>query len=209
MNNSYYKVNGINNDTLIVSFAGNDTLINGIKRFEFLNFLEKNFNNIDKHFYIDHHFDSYHKGISGISNNIDQTIIYLKNEIKKYKNVIFLGASSGGYASILFGSLLNINHVIAFIPQTIRLKQNIDEKYRDISGYINNTTQYYIYGDTSISNINDVHHISHCERIAHHPNVFLTKKNIFKLKIMRDNGELYNLIYKVGNLGSPTTPPVD
>ena len=182
MNKSFYKCDKINSDTLIVSFAGHDKMFGQIKQFEFFNFLNKHFENISKHFYIDKYLNSYHQGIHEISSNIDETVIYLKDEIKNYKNVIFLGVSSGGYASILFGSLLNINYVLAFIPQTIRYNNNIDEKYRDISIFINNTTKYYIYGDKSVSNIKDCHHIHHCERISHHSNVYLIKKEKFNLK---------------------------
>ena len=197
MNNSCYKVDVPNSDTLIVSFAGNAKLFGGINKFEFLNFLSKHFKNASKHFYIDEHSDLYHKGISGISNNIDETVSYLQNEIKNYKNVIFIGNSAGGYASILFGSLLEINYVLSFIPQTFRRNNNIDEKYRDISIFINNKTKYYIYGNTSISNENDCHHISHCERISHHSNVFLFRKNKINLKEMRDNGELFKILNKI------------
>jgi hypothetical protein len=199
MNKSVYKCDKINSDTLIVSFAGNAKLFGGIQTFEFANFLNKHFENISKHFYIDKYINSYHQGIHEISSNIDETVNYFKNEIKNYKNVIFLGNSAGGYASILFGSLLNINYVLAFIPQTIRYNNNIDEKYRDISIFINNTTKYYIYGDKSISNINDCHHISHCERISHHPNVYLIKKEEVNLKKMRDNGELFDILDKLVN----------
>ena len=199
MYQKFYKCGNINSDTLIVSFAGNAQLFGGIKSFEFVNFLNKHFQNAYKNFYIDEHSDLYHKGIGGLTNNIDETVNYLKNEIKNYKNVIFLGNSAGGYASILFGSLLNINYVLAFIPQTIRYNNNIDEKYRDISIFINNTTKYYIYGDKSISNIKDCHHIHHCERISHHPNVYLIKKEEVNLKKMRDNGELFDILDKLVN----------
>ena len=199
MNDSFYKIKVNDSNTLIVSFAGKAKLFGGIQVFEFQNFFEKYFNNVSRNFYIDRYTDSYHKGISGVSTNIDETVIHLKNEIKDYQNVVFLGVSAGGYAAILFGSLLNITTVIAFIPQTIRVghSENIDEKYRDISIYINDKTKYYIYGDSSISDVNDCHHISHCERISHHSNVFITRKNGVNLKKMRDDGELYKIIESV------------
>jgi hypothetical protein len=95
----------------------------------------------------------------------------------------------------LFGSLLNVKSVVAFIPPTIRHDENIDEKYRDISKYINTTTNYYLYGDLSVSNKTDPHHISQCERISHHPNVFIIKKYQINLKKMRDSGELYQILH--------------
>jgi hypothetical protein len=72
---------------------------------------------------------------------------------------------------------LNVNHVLAFIPQTLRRNKNIDEKYRDISKFINETTKYYLYGDLSVSDAMDCHHISHCERISHHSNVTRINKD--------------------------------
>lgn len=199
MDESFYKIEVANTNTLIVSFAGHDRVYGGIPRFEFVHFLEKYFQHASKHFYIDKNVNSYHNGIVGISKNIDETLQYLQEQIASYPNVIFLGVSSGGYAAILFGSLLKVKSVLAFIPQTIRRNQNIDEKYRDISSYINNTTNYFLYGDKSIVNINDAHHIYHCERIAHHSNVYLTKKEKLNLKKMRDNGELYDIVSKIVN----------
>ena len=204
MHNSFYKIENVFSDTLLVSFSGMAKLFGGIQKFEFVNFLNNNFKDISKHFYIDDHCEIYHKGISGISNNIDETVAYLQNEIKNYKNVIFFGNSGGGYAAILFGSLLKINTVIAFVPPTILRRTNIiDEKYRDISKYINDVTTYCIYGDESIINENNCHHISHCERINNKPNVTLIKKPILNLKNMRDSGELFiifnNYINKTDN----------
>jgi hypothetical protein len=196
---SSYKVNIVNSETLIISFAGHDRIFGGIPRFEFVNFMETHFKNISRHFYIDKHVNSYHQGIHEITNNIDETLHYLKNEISNYKNVICLGVSSGGYAAILFGSLLNINYVLAFIPQTIRHNKNIDETYRDISGFINSTTKYYIYGDLSVTSVNNCHHISQCTRIAHHPNVTLIKKRRVDLKKMRNSGELHLILSSLVN----------
>jgi hypothetical protein len=197
MTHSFYKINQVKTDTLFVSFSGYAKQYGGIPRFEFVNFFTKYFQDINRHFYVDTYKSCYHKGISGISNNIDETVKYLKNEIKDYKNVVFLGCSGGGYAAILFGSLLNVTSVIAFTPPTIRYDKNIDEKYRDISKYINTTTKYYLYGDLSISNNKDPHHISHSERISHYPNVFITKKEKVDLKKMRDSGELYNILFRL------------
>jgi hypothetical protein len=192
--NSFYKVDEINSDTLIVSFSGNALMYGGIPKFEFVHFFEKNFNDVNRHFYVDTNLSSYHKGIPEISNNIDETKEYLQKEIEKYKRVIFIGASSGGYAAILFGSLLNVTYVLAFIPQTILHSQDRDEKYRDISRYINNKTKYYLCGDLSVENPSDCHHISHCERISCHKNVFIKKCQSVNVKEMRDSGELYTIL---------------
>lgn len=97
-------------------------------------------NTCDLHFFTDPHQCWYHKGIKNITNNIDETILYLNNIIEHghYKKVIFMGVSAGGYAAILFGSLCNnINNVISFMPQT-RLKNPINLNYSNLKNVINN-----------------------------------------------------------------------
>lgn len=189
-----------NVDTLVVSFAGHDYMFGQIPRFIFVNFFEKHFPTIDRDFYIDTRTCSYHKGIPGISNTIDETVAYLKEKIKPYKQVIFLGVSSGGYAAILFGSLLGISKVLAFIPQTIRyVKQNIDEKYRDILPFFSHTTQYHLYADITVKKEDDPHHVSQCERFAIANNVKVIKHDKFNLKTMRDSGELYTILFDLIN----------
>jgi len=198
---SSYKINVVNSETLIISFAGHDRIFGGIPRFEFVNFMDTHFKHVSRHFYLDKLLNSYHQGIHEITNNIDETVNYLKNEIMNYKNVICLGVSSGGYAAILFGSLLNVTHVLAFMPQTIRRNKNknVDEKYRDIRGFINNTTKYCIYCDLSVNDVNHCHHISQCTRIADHPNVTLVKKPRIDLKTMRNRGELHLILNSLVN----------
>jgi len=184
-----------NMDTLIVSFAGHDHMFGMIPRFIFVNFFEKHFSNVDRHFYIDTRTCSYHKGIPGISNTIDETAAYLKTTIAPYKRVIFLGVSSGGYAAILFGSLLGVSTVLAFIPQTIRyVTRNVEEKYRDLLPYFNSNTQYHLYADTSVKREHDPHHVSQCDRFAIADNVTVIKNKKIDLRIMRDSGELYRII---------------
>jgi len=67
---------------LIVSFAGNGLLFNGMPQFEFVNSLNKITPNCDKLFYVDMNQRFYVTGIQGISNNIKETKLYLLNKIK-------------------------------------------------------------------------------------------------------------------------------
>jgi esterase/lipase len=183
--------------TLIVSFAGHGLQYGGVPKIEFSNFLNKHFSHIDAQFYIDYNCKSYHQGMQGISNNIDETVEYLKNKFKSYERVICLGVSAGGYAAMLFGSLLNVANVIAFIPQTRLKSKERDEKYRDIAPHINTTTKYYIFADESVQDENNCHHVSHCERISRFPNVQLTKLKGVNLAIMRNNGLLLDIMTKI------------
>lgn len=185
-----------NNNNLIVSFGGMAQQFGGILPFEFLNFLNKHFINFDKYFFIDKNLKHYHLGIKDITKNIDETIDYLKNIIKNYKKVIFLGTSAGGYAAILFGSLLKINKVIAFIPQTFLDKnKNFDKRYINLNKIINNETEYFIYGD--LSNRDPLHHINHLDNISGFTNVYLFKKQSLNLKEMRDSGELFDILNNI------------
>ena len=183
--------------TLIVSFAGHGLMYGGVPKIEFSNFLKQHFSHIDAQFYVDYNCKSYHQGIQGISHNIDETVDYLKDKFKGYERVICLGASAGGYAAILFGSLLNVDTVIAFIPQTKLKSRERDEKYRDIAPHINTTTKYYIIGDVSIHDENNCHHISQCERVSIFPNVHLTKLKGVNLAIMRHNGQLLAIMTQI------------
>ena len=185
-----------NNNKLIVCFGGLALRFGGILPFEFLNYLSSTYTNCDLLFYIDKNQCWYHKGIDGITNNIDCTVLYLNKIIKdgNYEKIIFMGTSAGGYASILFGSLCdNVDNVISFFPQTI-LNNSIDLRYSNLKNVINKNTKYILYGDTSIQNKNDFHHILHCENIECFSNVKIIKINRFNMKQLRDNGSIKKTI---------------
>ena len=187
-------ING--NKQLIVCFGGMRSQFDCIPPFEFLNYLSSRYQDkCDLIFFIDHHQCWYHKGIKDITYNIDETVQYLNNIIKdKYDKIIFMGTSAGGYVSILFGSLCNnINYVISFIPQTI-LKNPIDIRYQNLKNVINNKTVYILHGDTSVSDINHLHHIIHCENIECFTNVKITRHTGCNLKHLRDIGIIKDII---------------
>lgn len=195
------KINSNKKDLLIVSFAGLAKGVGNSTQFEFLNFLEKHFDYAERHFYMDIYNKWYHNGIENISNNIESTVTFLSEQIKDYKNVIFIGSSCGGYAAILYGSLLNINTVIAFRPQTIipdwLNSKDINLKYSNLNDNINNITNYYIYGDINVDiNIDSYHHISQCYNIKNHNNVFIFELCDIDLRKMRDSGELLEIFNK-------------
>lgn len=171
----------------------------GIPPFEFLNYLSKlDQKNTDLYFYIDKKQCWYHKGIEGITTNVEETVSYLNNIIKKsnYKKVIFMGVSAGGYASILFGSLCNVNNVISFIPRT-KLINPVDKKYEDLKNIVNNKTKYILYGDVRVKNKNDDHHIIQCNNLKQFENVTLFIQKGLNMKRLRDNGTIKNIITNI------------
>lgn len=196
MDKSEFKIiNG--NKNLIICFGGMALQFGGILPFEFLNYLSSIYTtSCDLVFFIDRNQCWYHKGITDITDNIDETILYLNNIINdgNYTKVIFMGTSAGGYASILFGSLCsNVNNVISFMPQTI-IKEPINLNYSSLKNIINNNTKYILYGNTSITDINDVHHILHCENIECFTNVEIIRNNNCDMKHLRDSGFIKKLI---------------
>jgi hypothetical protein len=183
-------------DTAIVCFGGFARKIGGTVPYDFLGFLTNNFKNADKYFYRDIKQMCYHHGIDKLSTDIDTTAFYLSKIVKKYKRVIFTGNSAGSYAAILFGSLLNVTDVIVFRPITILYgrKNLYNLRYIDLSkDIINNTTNYYLYGDDGITDVNDVHHKKHCENIRSYPNVKIIYKKGLNLVEMKESGDLYNI----------------
>ena len=196
MSDSEKKI--INNSKhLIICFGGKALQFGGILPFEFLKYLSSTYaTNCDLIFYIDKHHCWYHKGIKDITNNIDETVLYLNSVINagSYEKVIFMGTSAGGYASILFGSLCNnVNNVISFIPQTI-IKKPVDSNYSNLKNIINQNTKYFLYGDT---NLNGSHHISHCENIENFTNVTIIKSEHCNLKELRDSGFIKKTIDEI------------
>jgi hypothetical protein len=199
------------NDKIIVSFGGMAMKLGGIPRFEFLNYLDSNFKNeCDVIFYVDRHQNWYHTGIDGISTNIQDTVLYLNNKLGKYRKIIFIGSSAGGYAAILFGSLCkNVTAVVAFCPQTfiptkMQLPQeyqnrnfNLDNRYINIKHIINDTTIYNLYGDPLDQNI--LHHIEQCKNIDDKQNVhrYYINNLFITLKLYRKNGYLTKIFRKL------------
>jgi len=116
-------------DILILSFSGLNGNLGGMfyNRFPILT------NNINTHkiFVNDVRNLWYQGGIPGLTKNIEETIeqIYYISTRKKYKKIICVGTSMGGYMSLLTGYLINATHIIAFAPQIF-----LDEKNRKIYG---------------------------------------------------------------------------
>jgi len=115
--NYWYEDN--NSDTLLVTFAGFGSK-GSLPTFVFYNFL-KQYSNIDKLFIRDIKCNYYINGLKNETKNFEETLElykYLINK-KKYKKIIGLGCSSGGYACILYGHLLNFTKLFIFSPQTV------------------------------------------------------------------------------------------
>ena len=101
-------------------------------------------------------------GINSRMNNPDKLLDFLKTETEGYL-VYTVGSSAGGYAALLYGSLLNVKRVYAFNAQlnlfeTIRTSNsnkdpiifdNLDNvelnKFYNLSYFLNNDIDYYYF----------------------------------------------------------------
>lgn len=189
-----------NSNVVICCFGGMGNRMGGIIPFEFLNFLSKTYENkYDLIFYVDKNLCCYHKGFQGITNNVEESVVYLNNKFskRKYNKIIFMGVSAGGYASILFGSLCeNVSHVISFIPKTV-LNDPVDKKYKNLKSFVNNNTKYILVGDLSIRHITDNHHIYFCDLLSEFENVNIMRMDHVDLKVLRDNGTIKKILDEV------------
>ncbi len=108
----------------------------------------------------------YQSGVSGISTNIDETALFLRNIIDEngIKKVAVFGNSMGGYAAIIIGVLIKASCIHAFSPQTfinnpryIRNREKLayvydkfSDKYFDLEPTIkshHNNSDIHIYYD--------------------------------------------------------------
>lgn len=102
---------------LYIIFGGINAGV-GIPPFEFFN--ASSIINEHKIFLRDYSQSWYHCGLPGISDNIIGTCDHLKNRIKEYgvNETILVGNSMGGFAAILFASMLSNCRAITISPQT-------------------------------------------------------------------------------------------
>lgn len=198
---------------LVVIFGGINQGI-GIPVFEFFNILKEK--EIDKVFIRDFNQMWYLKGVDEEVNSFENLKTRLGDIIKKYNKVTFLGNSMGGFAAILFGTLLNVDNVIAFSAQTfINRRQRfwsfdkrwekqikkihdaqLHSEYQDLKTVINNhpnsKTKINIYYSSK-----DRLDRKHSKRLRSFKNVSLnsfSKGGHAVIRELRDSGELHQIL---------------
>lgn len=202
---------GSGSKTLLITFAGISGAV-GLYPFEFFK-ITKGFD-IDKIFIRDLEQSWYHKGMKDISNSIEDSAKYLKSIIKanKYKKVVCLGNSMGGYAAILIGYLIKADIVLSFSPQTFldeknrekykdnrwqeqiaALPKNIDEKYLDLSKLLRpNKTKINIY--YSLQERIDVEHVNKIKNLKN-VNLFAYENGGHQLvQFLKKSKDLYIIL---------------
>lgn len=202
---------------LFVAFGGISMGLH-MPPFEFKNFLTSSFGDVNFIFIRDNKQSWYFKGINELSTDHESNVEGIRNLIKESgcSKVIFIGNSMGGFASILYGALLNVDVVLAFAPQTFIDKENRG-KYKDTrwSEQINSlhkeipTNRYY-----DLSNISDISYetkiklfcgvggldTTHVEHISNISNTEVNKigiKGHGVIKHLKNNGELKKIIKNI------------
>lgn len=84
-----------------------------------------------KHIYIRDLYKSWYLlGINRRLCTVESLAEFLKIESQGYDEIITVGTSSGGYAAILFGSLLRADLILAFCAQWSLYEEDIEEKVK-------------------------------------------------------------------------------
>ena len=217
----FYEDN--HSDTLLIIFASNGRGNSKIPSFNFYN-LFKGDKSYDKLFLRDIDRNYYLTGLKNSTKDIKSTIELINRltPINKYRFTLSIGASSGGFAAILYGQLLNLSKAIAFNPQTvisiekesvvkdytytqevskhlrrINLKDNFYQKCLNLKNFQPFTTKVELhYSKFSTVDKNHAKYLKHtnCSLIEH-----ATSSHLLALEL-RDLGKLKSIVQKNLNL---------
>lgn len=207
---SDFKLNNNNSTKLIVAFAGNALKLDRLPMFNFTRSLTVMGIDSDILLMKDTSHSWYLETLKGIGSCVEDTVTFLSEVIHKYDKVVFLGASSGGFASVLYGSILKIPTVIAFIPQTdlpyILNNRKSERQYTLLNDFRErNSESFFKYGNLKdYINDNTVYHIHYSEKSCdlqhnkhHYVNVY-RPGNVYKMpcsvKESISNGDLEKLL---------------
>jgi hypothetical protein len=115
---SVIRIEGARTDLQFLSFAGLN-LGMGMPPFEFLRSLSSR--DVPGWFIKDFYQSWYNKGLLGLTGSLSETRDYLQGLIgeRDGRRLVTLGASSGGYAAIVYGCWLGADRALAFSPQTL------------------------------------------------------------------------------------------
>lgn len=207
-----------NSKNLVIAFSGfpgEQGATNNCK-FDFASSLQRMNIQSDLMFMKDPHQLFFLKELSCFGDTFEDTVRFLRNKCQNYEKVIMIGPSMGGYAAILFGSILKVTSVFAFGPVTdiegtineyenrndretfkclfnpklkIQKKYN---KYKNLRNVISEDVKYIVFSQNS--NEDFAHGIHQYENIKDFKNVEQYKKNaVMSIK----SGELESMITKV------------
>lgn len=100
--------------------------------------------------------------------DIQQMLRWVRSARKRYSAVYLIGASAGGFASILVGAASGVDGVLTYQAQTERSHrpQALDPQYSDVMGFIEGKVPLWLYVDPE--GVKE-HSPAQANRIAHLP----------------------------------------
>ncbi len=206
-----------NNPHLVAAFGGIYGAF-GATHFEFVNMLKDA--DVRKLYLRDFDRCIYHRGLRGLSRDVPETVEVLRGLIAEAQaeKVTFTGHSQGGYASILFGALLDVDEVHAFSPQTFLDIRNrwkhrdtrwmylvlrlylvalFKPKYYDLRKALSplkfNTRIHIYYGENERWDGINAGHLCDLPGVEAHSFPMLGKRDL--IKHLRDTGKLREILY--------------
>jgi hypothetical protein len=184
---------------IIVVFSGHALEVGGVPVLEFRRFLATHFAGLHHMILTDPSRGMYHEGIVGVSTSVDGTTSWLRQKTAGFTRTVFMGVSAGGYAAILYGSLVPATRVIAFCAPTLLTARGRDDRYRDLVPWVTAaaaTTSFLLYADPDHHPC-DAHHASQSTRVTgecrRHCRVVL-RRGCLKVSTLRDSGELLRIV---------------
>ena len=216
MNGIYKEISG--NQNLLVSFGGINNGL-GVPVFEFFNLIKDL--RTDKLFMRDLNQGWYHKGIGENIPDIEALSQFLCKEIEdgNFKNVVFIGNSMGGYIAMLLGTLLKVDYILVFAPQSyidplnrlLTLDFRWSEQVRKVYKSEQSIKKYFDIKKLLKSQLNskskiDIYYSKshrldciHAERLRNIENIELhpcRKGGHAVVKALRDSGDLLEIVGK-------------
>jgi hypothetical protein len=103
--------------TMLVAFGGMESRM-GVPPFEFLSIAGEM--DVKRMFVRDLQQAWYHLGLPRCGSDLDELAVSLRGMLRRRRvqRLVLAGSSAGGYAAIVFGTLLGADVVLAFSPQT-------------------------------------------------------------------------------------------
>lgn len=121
--NLEYYFDDCSGSSLVISFGSNGRVSDDEDNTPLFNFMSalKSFHDFDKLYIRDLNRMYYMEGLVNCAPSINKLQALIDDFVhaKEYQQVITLGASSGGFAALLYGNLIRAHKIIAFNPQTV------------------------------------------------------------------------------------------
>lgn len=145
---------------LIVAFSSHDSFRKDNRKFDFYFLMKRS--DVDILLVRDLENSWYQEPVKGKTSSSLEMFLYIEELSEKYKKVICLGSSMGGYGALFFGHRIKNAHVLSLGPQ-IFLEKSSRNKIGDYRNDNDMTRSYNVSQNKEITFLNKLHPI--CEKV--------------------------------------------